>query len=182
MDSNPIESNAEYIEVSAVAKILGVSTTTIYNKLSGEWAPYKHKIRNLTMVDLAALTEDQREKAREMLSKREDDVSNRVESDLNGFGDALKEQIEMLKTENSRLERLLEEANQRNGEKDAQITALTEQITTFTQQFADMLRDQQEITKAAQTLHAMQQLPAPNQEEEPERRRWFSRKKKKSRD
>lgn len=182
MDSKPIESNAEYIEVSAVAKILGVSTTTIYNKLSGEWAPYKHKIRSLTMVNLAALTEDQREKAREMLSKRENDASNHVEGSLNGFEDALKDQIEILKTENARLERLLEEANQRIGEKDIQIAALTEQITAFTKQFADMLCAQQEITKAAQTLHAMQQLPAPEQKEEPERRGWFGRKKKKSRD
>ena len=114
MDSNPIESNTEYIEVSAVAKILGVSTTTIYNKLSDEWAPYKHKIRSLTMVDLAALTEEQREKARELLSKRKNDISNRVECGLNGFEDALKDQIEILKTENARLEGLLKRSKSEN--------------------------------------------------------------------
>jgi hypothetical protein len=92
--------------VSAVAKILGVSTTTIYNKLSGDWLPYKRKIGGLTMVDLAALTEEQREAAREILAKR----LNEFESDWKYVESVLKLQIETLKAENEALAQQLTEA------------------------------------------------------------------------
>lgn len=160
------------IEVSAVAKILGVSTTTVYNKLNGEWAEYKRKNGSLTMVDLAALTEEQRETALEILSKRAGEVSNPDENDLKRFETALKEQIEILKSENARLERLLDDANKRIGEKDAAITALTERALTAIEQ-AHFLTAQAQAQAAA--------LPEPDPEEEPDVKRWFGfgRKKKK---
>ena len=170
MDSKQHESDC--IEVSAAAKILGVSTTTIYNKLSGEWAPYKRKNGSLTMIDLAALTEEQQEIAREILSKRAGEVSNQGESDSKRFESALKEQIEILKVENARLERLLDDANKRIGEKDAAITALTERALTAIEQ-AHFLTAQAQAAA----------LPEPEPEEdEPEERGWFGlpkRKKKK---
>lgn len=170
MDSKQHESDC--IEVSAAAKILGVSTTTIYNKLSGEWAPYKRKNGSLTMVDLAALTGEQQEAAREILSKRTSEVSNQSESDSKRFESALKEQIEILKVENARLERLLDDANKRIGEKDAAITALTERALTAIEQ-AHFLTAQAQAAA----------LPEPEPEEdEPEERVWFGlpkRKKKK---
>ena len=168
MDSN---NSAECIEVSAVAKILGVSTTTIYNKLSGEWALYKRKNGSLTMVDLAALSEEQQETAREILSKRVSELSNQSESPSNRFESALKEQIEILKVENARLERLLDDANKRIGEKDAAITALTERALTAIEQ-AHFLTAQAQAAA----------LPEPEPEEEPAERGWFGlpkRKKKK---
>lgn len=171
MDSKQHESDC--IEVSAAAKILGVSTTTIYNKLSGEWAPYKRKNGSLTMVDLAALTEEQQDMAREILSKRASELSNQSETVSNRFESALKEQIEILKTENARLERLLDDANKRIGEKDAAITALTERALTAIEQ-AHFLTAQAQAQAAA--------LPEPNPEDEPEERGWFGlpkRKKKK---
>lgn len=167
MDSKQHEFDC--IEVSAAAKIIGVSTTTIYNKLSGEWAPYKRKNGSLTMVDLAALTEEQQDMAREILSKRASELSNQGE---NRFESALKEQIEILKSENARLERLLDDANKRIGEKDAAITALTERALTAIEQ-AHFLTAQAQAQAAA--------LPEPDPEEEPDVKRWFGfgRKKKK---
>lgn len=159
------------IEVSAVAKILGVSTTTVYNKLNGEWAEYKRKSGSLTMVDLAALTEEQRETALEILSKRAGEVSNQDENDSKRFESALKEQIEILKSENARLERLLDEANMRIGEKDAVITSLTDRALKAIEQ-AHFLTAQAQAQAAA--------LPEPEPEEEkPERWRLFRWKKKK---
>ena len=169
MDSK--QHQIDCIEVSAVAKILGVSTTTVYNKLNGEWAGYKRKSGSLTMVDLAALTEEQRETALEILSKRGGEVSNPDENDLKRFESALKEQIEILKAENARLERLLDDANKRIGEKDAAITALTERALTAIEQ-AHFLTAQAQAAA----------LPEPEPEEEPEERGWFGlpkRKKKK---
>ena len=123
------------------------------------------------MVDLAALTEEQRETALEILSKRAGEVSNPDENDLKGFESALKEQIEILKVENARLERLLDDANKRIGEKDAAITALTERALTAIEQ-AHFLTAQAQAQAAA--------LPEPEPEEEvPERWRLFRRKKKK---
>lgn len=168
MDSKQHES--ECIEVSAAAKILGVSTTTIYNKLSGEWAEYKRKNGSLTMVDLAALTEEQRETALEILSKRAGEVSNPEESDWRRFESALKEQIEILKAENARLERLLDDANARISEKDAVISSLTDRALTAIEQ-AHFLTAQAQAAA----------LPEP-EEDEPEERGWFGlpkRKKKK---
>lgn len=174
----------ECIEVSAAARILGVSTTTIYTKLSGEWAPYKRKIRNLTAVNLAALTEEQREQARELLSKRENETlkedSNRVESTLNGFESAFKDQIEILKAENARLERLLDEANARIGEKDTTITSLAGQLAELTERALKTTEQAQFLTAQAQAAAAA--LPEPEPEEEPAERGWFGlpkRKKKK---
>ena len=170
MDSKQHENDC--IEVSAVAKILGVSTTTVYNKLNGEWAEYKRKSGSLTMVDLAALTEEQRETALEILSKRAGEVSNQDENDLKRFESALKEQIEILTSENARLERLLDDANKRIGEKDAAITALTDRALKAIEQ-AHFLTAQAQAAA----------LPEPEPEEdEPEERGWFGlpkRKKKK---
>ena len=167
MDSK--QHQIDCIEVSAVAKILGVSTTTVYNKLNGEWAEYKRKSGSLTMVDLAALTEEQRETALKILSKRAGEVSNPDENDSKRFESALKEQIEILKSENARLERLLDEANTRIGEKDAVITSLTDRALKAIEQ-AHFLTAQAQAAA----------LPEPEPEEEkPERWRLFRWKKKK---
>ncbi len=188
MDSNPIESGTECIEVSAVAKILGVSTTTVYNKLSGEWQAYKRKVGSLTMVDLAALTEEQRETAREILSKRTNDVSNGDENDWKRFESVLKDQIEILKRENARLERLLDEANARIGEKDSLLSALTERIAAIAESEQRLTERALQTTGNAQMLQAadradvIQTEAEPETEEEPEERGWFGlpkRKKKK---
>jgi hypothetical protein len=84
----------------------------------------------------------------------------------------LKEQIEILKVENARLERLLDDANKRIGEKDAAITALTERALTAIEQ-AHFLTAQAQAQAAA--------LPEPDPEDEPDVKRWFGfgRKKKK---
>ena len=173
MDSKQNEN--ECIEVSAVAKILGVSTTTIYNKLSGDWLPYKRKIGGLTMVDLAALTEEQREAAREILAKR----LNEFESDWKYVESVLKLQIETLKAENERLEKLLDEANARMKERDAAVTAISERLADLTERALKTTEQAQFLTAQAQAAA----LPEPEPEEdEPEERGWFGlpkRKKKK---
>lgn len=162
MDSNKSE---ECIEVSAVAKILGVSTTTVYNKLSGDWLPYKRKIGGLTMVELAALTEEQREQAREILSKR----SNDFENDWKYVESVLKLQIETLKNENERMEKLLEDANRRIGEKDTTIASLAGQLAELTERALKTAEQAQFLTAQAQTAAAA--LPEP----ETEKRRLFGR-------
>lgn len=162
MDSNKSE---ECIEVSAVAKILGVSTTTVYNKLSGDWLPYKRKIGGLTMVELAALTEEQREQAREILSKR----SNDFENDWKYVESVLKDQIESLKRENERMEKLLEDANRRIGEKDTTIASLAGQLAELTERALKTTEQAQFLTAQAQTAAAA--LPEP----ETEKRRPFGR-------
>lgn len=176
MSSNP---EKEYIEVSLAAKLLNVSTTTIYNKLSGEWSAYKDKIGGKTVVMLDALSEEQRAKAVEMLSKRDsevsNDVSNRVESGLKDFEGALKDQIETLKHENERLERLLEDANRKIGEKDDTITSLTERLADLTERALKTTEQAQFLTAQAQAAAAA--LPEP--EGEPEERGWFGLPKKK---
>ena len=146
--------------------------STVYNKLSGEWASYKRKIGGRTMVDLAALTEEQRKSALEMLSKRLNDTSTPVESDLKYFERALKDQIETLKTENERLERLLDEANRRNTEKDATIASIAGQLAELTER---ALR----TTEQAQFLQAQAAAALPEPEPEPEERGWFGFRKRK---
>ena len=160
----------EYIEVAEAARRLGVSTTTIYNRIKKDWAPFVRKEHGLTLINVQVLGKD-------TVSKNEENTPDGLEVS-NSFESALKEQIESLKRENERLEKLLEAANLRIGEKDGVITSLSERLADLTERALKTTEQAQFLTAQAQAAAAA--LPEPEPEEEvPERWRLFRRKKKK---
>lgn len=167
----------EYIEVAEAARRLGVSTTTIYNRIKKDWAPFVRKEHGLTLINVQVLGKDTVSKTEENTPEGLKDgleVSNSVET---SFESALKEQIESLKRENERLEKLLEAANLRIGEKDGVITSLSERLADLTERALKTTEQAQFLTAQAQAAAAA--LPEPEPEEVPERWRLFRWKKKK---
>lgn len=154
----------EYIEVAEVARRLGISTTTVYNRIKKEWAPFVRKEHGLTLINVQVLGED-------AVLKAEEGVTETLKDDLGvskPFESALKDQIESLKRENERLEKLLSDANLRIGEKDGVITSLSERLADLTERALKTTEQAQFLTAQAQAAAAA--LPEPETEEEPEER------------
>lgn len=161
----------EYIEVAEVARRLGISTTTVYNRIKKEWAPFVRKEHGLTLINVQVLGENAVPKVEENTVESLKDnleVSKHVETSLES---ALKDQIESLKRENERLEKLLDDANLRIGEKDGVITSLSERLADLTERALKTTEQAQFLTAQAQAAAAA--LPEPEPEEETEERRWF---------
>lgn len=145
------EERKDYLSVEEVAEKFEISRQTVYNRLKKEWSGYGRKIGGKTCVSAEVLPEDVPEVRETEVAapsdtpeppKTEESPWREVVAELRDIIADQKAEIERLRGENTELEKLLKSRG--------------DYIEDLSRRFADLAEQSHELTRNAQTLHAIE--------------------------
>lgn len=141
------EERKDYLSVEEVAEKFEISRQTVYNRLKKEWRGYGAKIGGKICVSAEVLPEVRKIEVAAPSDtpeppKTEESPWREVVAELRDIIADQKAEIERLRAENAELEKLLKSRG--------------DYIEDLSRRFADIAEQSHELTRNAQTLHAIE--------------------------
>lgn len=141
----------EYLSVSEIAQKAGVSRQTAYNRAKGEWRQFTKEVDGKLYISVEALTETAKRSDVKANAENLTPSNNSIDSLTAAWGEIARELRETISAQKNEIENLREDLRREREENGK----LREKLLEYSERFADVAERAQELTRNAQTLHAL---------------------------